>query len=74
MIVPGDIMRLCMKKVTKLMSLHLPIRVTTEVLIHVFYKFKGFRQKRDLLTYYGTTALPSASSQIKKLKRKNSRE
>ena len=53
---------------------HLPIRVTTEVLIHVFYKFKGFRQEGDLLTYYGTTALPSASSQIKKLKRKNSRE
>ena len=67
-------MRLCMKKDTKLTSLHLPIRVTTEVLLHVFYKFKGFRQKEDLLTFYGTTVLPSASSQIKKLKRKNSRE
>ena len=67
-------MLLCMRKDTKLTSLDLPIRVTTEILIHVLYKFKGFRQNRDLLTYYGTTALLSASSQIKKLKRKNSRE
>lgn len=74
MIVPGDIIRLCMKKETKLTSLHLPIGVTTEVLINVFYKFKGLRQKEDLLPYYGTRALLSAPSQIKKLKRKNSRE
>ena len=74
MIVPGDIMQLYMKINTKLTSLLLKIRVTTEVLIYVYYKFKGFRQKKDLLTYCGTTALPSVSSQIKRLKSKNSRE
>ena len=74
MVVPEDIMQIYMKKNTKLTSLHLQIRVTTEVLIHVFYKFKGFKQKGDLLTYCGTTALPSVSSHIKGLKRRNSRE
>ena len=74
MVVPEDIMQLYMKKNTKLTSLHLQIRVTTEVLIHVFYKFKGFKQKGDLLTNCETTALPSVSSQIKSLKRRNSRE
>ena len=68
MVVPEDIMQLYMKKNTKLTSLHLQIPVTTEILIHVFYKFKGFDQKGDLLTYCGTTALPSVSSQIKKAK------
>ena len=42
MVVPEDIMQLYMKKNTKLTFLHLQIRVTTKVLIHVFYKFKGF--------------------------------
>lgn len=52
MVVPEDIMQLYMRKNTKLTSLHLQIRVTTEVLIHVFYKFKGFKQKGDLLMYW----------------------
>lgn len=56
MVVPEDIMQLYMRKNTKLTSLHLQIRVTTEVLIHVFYKFKGFKQKGDLLMYWDNGA------------------
>ena len=45
MVVPEDIMQLYMKKNTKLTSLHLQIRVTTEVSINFFYKFKGLKKK-----------------------------
>ena len=64
MVVPGDIMLLCMRKDTKLTSLDLPIRVTTEILIHVLYKFKGFRQNRDLLTYYGKIGRASCRERV----------
>jgi len=44
------------------------ILLTTDLVIHVFYKFKRFRQKRDLPTYCGTMALLYVSSEIKKAK------